>query len=239
MKKYLIYIKSVVFIAVIAFLFGFAAHRNEVKKITAVDVNFTNGDNLFITYEMVNKLLIQNYGELKSQPKENIILRRLEQTLQSNEMIEDADVFLTVDGKIGAVIKQKTPIARVIDEGVAYYIDSKGGKMPLSSNYSARVPLLTGLKATNSDNVYALANLIFKDAFLLQQVIGIEVNTKNEFILRTRIGNQKIEVGSLANIDAKIKKLKAFYQKVLKDKTLDNYQTINLIYNDQVVCTKK
>jgi len=239
MKKYLIYIKSIVFIAIVVLLFGFASHRNELKKVDDVDINFTNGDNLFITYQMVNKLLIQNYGKLKSQPKENIILNSLEITLQSNEMIEEADVYLTVDGRLGVTIKQRTPIVRVNDEGVSYYIDNKGVKMPLSLNYSARVPLLSGIKGRNTKDAYKLAKLIYDDSFLQQQIIGIEQNSKNEFILRTRIGNQQIKIGSLDRIDKKFEKLKAFYQKILKDKTLSKYQTINLIFKNQVVCTKK
>lgn len=114
---------------------------------------------------MVNKLLIQNYGELRSQPKENIILRSLEQTLKSNEMIEDADVFLTIDGTLGASIKQRTPIVRVNDEAVAYYIDIKGDRMPLSANYSARVPVLNGVSGNNMKDAYFLSSLIFNDSF--------------------------------------------------------------------------
>ena len=239
MKRYLIYLKAILFISIVAFLFGFASHRNELKKVSDIDVNFTNGDNLFITYETVNKLLIQNYGELQSQPKENIILRSLEKTLKSDDMIEDADVFLTVDGTLGASIKQRTPIARVNDEAVAYYIDVKGDRMPLSANYSARVPLLSGVNGNNMEDAYTISSLIFNDSFLQKQIIGIELNVKNEFVLRTRIGNQRIEFGGLDNVNTKFKKLKAFYHKVLKDKTLDKYQTINLIYTNQVVCTKK
>ena len=239
MKKYIIYIKAILFIGVVAFLFGFASNRNELKKVSDIDVNFTNGDNLFITYETVNKLLIQNYGELRSQRKENIILRSLEQTLKSNDMIEDADAFLTIDGKLGASIKQRTPIARVVDEAVAYYIDVKGNRMPLSLNYSARVPLLSGVNGNDIEDAYKLALLIYNDSFLQKQIIGIEQNSKKEFVLRTRIGNQQIEFGSLDNVNTKFKKLKAFYNKVLKDKTLDKYQIINLIYENQVVCTKK
>ncbi len=239
MKRYYTFIKALLFVGVVLFLFGFATHRNKLKEVDKIDLKFTNGDNLFIDYKTVNKLLIQNYGELKSQRKENIILRRLEQTLISNDMIEDADVFLTIEGSIGATIKQRTPIARVNDEGVAYYLDSKGDKMPLSSNYSARVPLLNGLESHNSKKVYKMAHLIFKDSFLRKQIIGIEINKKDEFSLSTRVGNQKIEFGQLDNVDTKFKKLKAFYQKALKDKTLEKYQTINLVYNKQVVCTKK
>ena len=213
--------------------------RNNNKKINDVEVKFVNGDNLFITYEMVNKLLIQNYGDLKSQRKETIILSSLESVLRSNEMIEEADVFLTVDGKLCASLKQKTPIARVNDEGVAYYIDSKGDKMPLSANYSARVPIVSGVNGKDHSKMYMLAKLIYNDEFLHQQIIGIDQKEHEEFVLKTRIGGQKIELGNLNNLGVKFKKLKAFYQKKLKDKTLDNYQTINLMYDNQVVCAKK
>lgn len=239
MKRYIGYIKGLFLIVLIVFLFGFSSKRNKVKKIDDIKIMFENGDNLFITYEMVNKLLIQNYKELQSQPKENIFLNKLEKTLLSNEMIENAEVFLSIDGQLGAIITQKTPIARVNQDEQSYYIDSKGKKMPLSSNYSARVPIVEGITHGQvSNDTYTLAKMIYEDDFLKKQIVGIEQLENNEFILKTRIGDQIIELGDLRNIDLKIKKLKAFYQKTMQDKTLDKYKKINLVYNDQVVCTK-
>ena len=239
MKRYIGYIKGLFLIVLIAFLFGFSSKRNKVKKIDDIKIMFENGDNLFITYEMVNKLLIQNYKELQSQPKENIFLNKLEKTLLSNEMIENAEVFLSIDGQLGAIITQKTPIARVNQDEQSYYIDSKGKKMPLSSNYSARVPIVEGISNGQvSNDTYTLAKMVYDDDFLKKQIVGIEQLENNEFILKTRIGDQIVELGDLRNIDIKIKKLKAFYQKTMQDKTLDKYKKINLVYNDQVVCTK-
>lgn len=239
MKRYIGYIKGLFLIVLIAFLFGFSSKRNKVKKIDDIKIMFENGDNLFITYEMVNKLLIQNYKELQSQPKENIFLNKLEKTLLSNEMIENAEVFLSIDGQLGAIITQKTPIARVNQDEQSYYIDSKGNKMPLSSNYSARVPIVEGISNGQvSNDTYTLAKMVYEDDFLKKQIVGIEQLENNEFILKTRIGDQIVELGDLRNIDIKIKKLKAFYQKTMQDKTLDKYKKINLVYNDQVVCTK-
>jgi len=240
MKKLLGYIKGLLLIAFIVFLYGFSSSRNRVKKIDRIDIQFENGDNLFITYEMVNKLLIQNYDGLKSQPKENILLNKLEDVLLSNEMIENAEVFISVDGELGAVIKQRTPIVRVRQNEEAYYIDSKGGKMPLSNNYSARVPIVEGIYNDEiSEEIYTLATYINEDAFLKKQIVGIEQTPKKEFILKTRIGNQSIEFGDLRKMDQKFNKLKAFYQKKINDNTLDMYKKINLIYDHQVVCTKR
>ena len=39
-------------------------------------------------------------------------------------------------------------------------------------------------------------------------------------------------------MDKEIQNLKTFYQKTILDGTLNNYKTINLKFNDQVVCTK-
>ena len=233
------YIKTFLLIAFLVFLYGFSSSRNKLKKVDNIDIIFENGDNLFITYEMVNKLLIQKYDGLKSQPKENILLNKLEDVLLSNNMIENAEVFLSVDGELGAVIKQKTPIARVRQDEGAYYIDSKGNKMPLSLNYSARVPIVEGISDGEiSKEIYMLANLIHKDEFLKKQIVGIEQTPKKEFILKSRVGNQTIELGDLRQIDKKIKKLKVFYHKNLNDKTSNVYKKINLMYDNQVVCTK-
>ncbi len=239
MKKYIDIIKGFLLIAFVVFLYGFSSKRNKVKKIDTIDIKFENGDNLFITYEMVNKLLIQNYNGVINQSKENIFLKELERTLLSNEMIENAEVFLSVNGELGAIIKQKTPIARVNESGQTYYIDSKGDKMPLSLNYSARVPIIEGVYGGEiSEEMYLLTKLVYEDEFLKKQIVGITQTPKKEFLLKTRVGNQTIELGSLYQIDTKIKKLKAFYHKAIKDKTLDTYKKINLMYNNQVVCTK-
>ncbi len=239
MKKIIPYIKGLLLLAFVVFLYGFTSQRNNAKKIEKLNINFENGDNLFITYDMVNKLLIQSYDGLQSLPKENIFLNKLEQTLLSNEMVENAEVFISVNGELGVLIKQKTPIARVNQRGKTFYIDSKGKRMPLSSNYSARVPIVIGIQNDKiSEEIFKLSTLIYNDDFLKKQIIAIEQRSVNEFVLRTRMGNQMVELGSLNRIDQKVKKLKAFYQKVIKENTIENYKTINLMYNSQVVCTK-
>ena len=239
MKKYSNHIKAFFLVVFVVFLYGFSSHRNKVKKISNIDIKFENGDNLFITYQTVNKLLIQNYDDIKSQPKENIFLKELENTLLSNEMIEKAEVFLSVDGELGVVIRQRTPIARVNQGRQTYYIDSKGGKMPLSSDYSARVPIVNGIyDGKISEEMYKLIKFVYEDTFLKKQIVGIVQTPKKEFLLEARVGNQIIELGDLRQLDQKIKKLKVFYHKALKDKTLRKYKKINLRYHNQVVCTK-
>ena len=239
MIRYKTYIKALLFILLIAGLYGFANHRNAVRKIVAIDVSFEEGDNLFITRNEVDKLLIQSLGNVKNKTKESLFLKVLEEHIEENSMVEKAEVFVTVDGVLRASVLQKKPIARVVVNNTSYYLDRNGEKMKLSKNYSARVPIVRGVLGDDDlESVYQFIQKVLKDDFMEKQVIGIQVKPKGNFDLKTRMGNQLIEFGTLENIAAKIKKLKAFYQKMTKDNSLDKYRKINLEYSQQIVCTK-
>ncbi len=238
MIKYKTHIKTIIFILLILGLFGFVNHRNSNRIITDIQVEFEQGDNLFITDETVNNLLIQSFGNLKNKSKENIFLKVIEEKVTENKMVENAEVYLSIDGTLKTKITQRKPIARIQVNESAYYLDSKGKKMPLSKNYSARVPIVIGVQSDlDLKLVYKFCNTVLKDAFMEKQIIGIQVK-KNELELKTRLGNQVILFGNLSKSELKIKKLKAFYQKVIADKTLKKYSKINLKFKDQVVAVK-
>lgn len=243
MKKYIIHIKFFILIFLVIFLYGFASHRSTTKKTSDIKVVFSNGENPFISYQTVNKLLIQSLGGAKNQSKENINLNDVEMFIQNNQMIENAEIFQTLNGELGALITQRTPILRVANGLESYYYDDQGLKMPLSNNFSARVPITTSeIKKENCEDIICLAKKIRNDDFLRKQIIGIhQIKGKNpkQFELKTREGEQIIIFGDLKRMESKIKNLKVFYKKVMLDGSLNNYKTINLKFNNQVVCTKK
>jgi cell division protein FtsQ len=208
--------------------------------VKGVTILFEEGDNLFMDYEMVNKLLIQNGKAVKNEAKSVIDLHKLEANVLSHPMVEDASVFLTVDGLLKTKIKQRTPIARVLSKGSSYYIDKQAKVMPLSPNYSARVVVVSGnVNERNIEKIYRLVTAILDDDFLSKQIIDVEVKHKDEFVLNTRIGEQRIILGNIEDLNEKFKNLKSFYNKSLNDKTIENYTTLNLKFKNQVVCTKK
>ena len=49
----------------------------------------------------------------------------------------------------------------------------------------------------------------------------------------------EVIIGTPENLETKLKNLKAFYQKAKKDMMLDVYKSVNLQFDNQVVCTKK
>jgi len=233
------YIKALGLLGLVSVIFAFSSLRNGERNVRNVSINFIGEDNLFITEQTVNKLLIQNNEDLANVPKEILDLNELETALKSNPMIKAAQVYLTVNGEVRADVVQRNPIARVATNA-SYYIDDEGKLMPLSSNYTARVPLVTGFVNKNKlNNVFKIASKIYNDQFLKKHVVEIYQNQDESIILKTRVVNFEIIIGHLDNLDKKISNLKAFYQKAKKDKVLNKYSKVNLLFENQVVCTKK
>jgi cell division protein FtsQ len=238
-KRFLKYITFLVLIVGLGVLSSFSLKRNSRKEVKEIVVEFEAGDNNFLTHSMVNKLLIQNGESVKNQAKSVIDLYVLENTVFKNPYVEDASVFLSITGTLKTVIKQRTPVARIMNTSNSYYIDKRGLKVPLSSHYSARVILISGVeKEDEVKKILPLISFILKDDFLQKEVVGIEKFSNDEYQISVRSGNYKIDFGKLTEIDLKFKKLKAFYNTTFEDKTIQEYKRINVKYHNQVVCTK-
>ncbi|MFD1003948.1 cell division protein FtsQ/DivIB [Winogradskyella aquimaris] len=232
------YIKIIVLLVLVSVLFAFSNYRNANRKVAEPTIEFVGENKLFITESTVSKLLIQNQGTVAGQPKEIIDLNELETALNSNPMIKKAEVFMSVNGKLSAEIEQKRPIARV-QTNASYYIDDQGSYMPLSSNYAARVPLVTGsVKKNNLKTVFQFAKAVDQDEFLKKHVIEIRQNDDETIDFKIRRSDFLVHLGTLNQLQKKINNFKAFYQKALKDKILDNYKLVNLKFDKQVICTK-
>ena len=232
-------IRLVLMISVVIFLFSFTSHRNAMRKIKKTEVVFVGENTLFLKAEMVNKLLIEKNQDLKTINKDGLDLNKLEKSVSGHQMIQKADVFISVDGVLKAVVEQKTPVGRVFDETGSFYIDYEGNKMPLSDNYTARVPLLSGeITAVKKEKLSEVLGMIAEDDFLKKNVIGVQVLPNGSLIMANRNYDYQIDFGRTINIERKFKNYKAFFQKAVLDSTLDQYRRINLKFTKQVVCIK-
>ncbi len=229
----------IVLLALVVFLYAFTSTKNSKKKVDEIEIQFVNNKYPFLTHENVSKLLIQNNDSVTSVPKDILDLNELEIALNSNPIIKNAEVYVSVNSILTAEIEQKKPIARV-STNASYYIDDEGSYMPLSSNYAARVPLVTGqIEKNNLDNVFKVAQKIYNDEVLKKHVVEIHQNEDKTIYLKLRQNSFKVDLGKVKSLDKKFDNLKVFYQKALKDKTLNTYSKVNLQFDNQVVCTKK
>lgn len=240
MKKLATYLSFFLLLMFLVFLYGFTTNRNGAKKVKNTVVEFAAGDNNFLTHSMVDKLLIQNNEFVKNQPKRLVDLHFLEANVSANPYVEKTAVFLTVDGVLKTTIKQRTPIARIVDKDKSFYVDKYGVKIPLSTNFSARVPLVLGVREPEEiKELTTLIKSINSNSFFAKEIIAIQKDAQNEYTFTVRSGDYKIIFGELTDASIKFKKLTAFYNKAFTDKTINNYKAINVKYHNQVVCTKQ
>ncbi len=232
------YIKFSALILTIIGLYGFADYRSSAKTIEDISIKFLGDNDLYLTEDAVNKLLIQNYGSVKNRAKEQVVLNSIETVILSNEMVKSAQVYLSLEGELISKIVQRKPIGRV--EGVSrFYLDDTGERMPLSNYHSARVPIITGkITGKGLEDAYVILDYVNKDDFLRKNVIGIHIQEEGKYQLKFRIENFVVNLGDVENLDEKFENFMAFYVKATKDKTLENYAVVSLEFDNQVVCTK-
>ena len=233
-------IRLILMFSLVIFLYSFTSNRNNNRKLTKSVVVFVGDNAPYINQETVNKLLIENNRDAKSIGKDKLDLNRLENALNAHEMIEKSDVFVSIDGVIKAVVKQKTPVARIFDGDNSFYIDYKGDRMPLSENYTARVPLVSGeINKKNSEKVAELFRIIYDDEFLKKNIIGAQIMPNGSLKMQNRNYNYQIDFGGTIRMNAKLNNYKVFFQKAVLDSSLYKYKTIDLRFAQQVICTKK
>jgi len=232
-------IRLVLMIALMVFLYSFTSMRNEHRKLSKSMVVFTDDSNPFIKQETVNKLLIENKTDASAIQKVDLDLNQLEKSINSNPMIEKSEVFVSIDGVLKAVVKQKTPIARLFNEQGSFYIDYQGSTMPLSEEFTARVPIISGeINKVNQDEFNKLLRFVYDDDFLKKNIIGIQITPTGSLKMLNRNFDYEIEFGKTINIEKKFNNYKAFYQKAVVDSSLYKYKKINLTFTQQVVCSK-
>ena len=232
-------IRLILILGFVVFLYSFSSKRNNNRKLIKSEVVFVGANNLFVKQETVNNMLIDYKESVTSIKKENLDLLKLEKSIDKQPMIEKSQVFVTIDGTLKAVVKQRTPIARLCNENQSSYIDYQGNMMPLSDCFTARVPVISGeINKENSQNLFDLFRKIYDDEFLKKNIIGIQILPNGSLKMKNRNNDFDIFFGNPINFEQKFKNYKAFYQKASEDKILNNYKIINLQFTQQVVCTK-
>ena len=219
-------------------ILGFTSNRNAKRIVNEIEISFSNEDNLFLTGESVDNLLVQNNGYVKSQLKSLINLQELEQVVQQHPMISKSEISLDILGNLEVEIEQRKPIARVFDYTGSFYLDTQGEKMPMSNHYSARVLMVDNRNGfIKNEEVFPLVQKIANHPFLTKTIIMVKRDQEG-FWLQTRVNKQKVLLGTLDKLNQKLKKLEVFYNYAGKDSLAKTFTRINLQYNNQVVCKK-
>ena len=202
--------------------------------------------------EMVSTLCEENGGKASA-----LSTAEIENSIEQFPTVKNAEVYRRVSGELVIDIEERTPICRIQElSGTDYYMDDTGELFPLVKGFAARVPLVNGnlkepyayrrgimnsdsLKTVSMlDDVFALFRVIRKDPFMHSLVEQVWISESGEFELIPKIDDHVIVFGDTTHMEGKCNKLKIFYEEGLNTKGWNLYQTIDLKYQNQIICKK-
>ena len=231
-----------------------AVERKEASLVPelSIDIEPLPDGELLINGQDVRLAIERSFGyRLEGMPVGSIDVQRLEKVLEAEPFILDADVYIGANNQIKVGVVQREPILRVMDKnGLNYYLDANGIKMPLSPHFTAKVIVATGnlppyepkfldRRRNTLKDVFLLAKMIIEDEFLNAMIEQAHVSNRGEITLVPKVGNHKITFGKYEEAKKKLNRLKIFYKEALPYEGWNKYSEISLQYNGQVVCKKR
>ncbi|MCD4682826.1 MAG: hypothetical protein K8R86_06055 [Bacteroidales bacterium] len=251
-------INITIWFIVIAGIFVLVGFINvEQKKITCkslnVTIDYAGGDQMLSVDEIKSQIYVV-YDSLIGKRLTEINLVEVEDMINDIPLVANAEVYTSLTGKMKIHITQRSPILRIINSSnQSFYIDQTGVAMPVTPGSPSRVMVASGnIKIKYSDtlninnsaensllkNLYTLSSYIDNDPFLNAQVEQIYVTKTQEFELVPKVGRHLIIFGGIEDMENKFDKLMVFYHQGMNKTGWDKYKTINLKFENQVVCSK-
>jgi len=231
-------------------LMSFIEGKKAAVKCTSLKV-IIPGVQSFLEKSEIDNILLSTGGPLVGRDLNKINIQRLERLLKENPFVESAKVYADMDGVVWVNVQQREPILRVLNlANQDYYIDKNGLKIPVSTNFTARVLVANGhiaeafgrkidsLKTNLAKDLYKTALFIQKDTLWNEQIEQLYVNEQSEIELIPRVGDHKILLGNADSLEVKFKNLLIFYKKAIPSVGWDAYKTINIKYTNQIVCER-
>lgn len=211
-----------------------------------IDVAVTEFSHSMISVKDMAEYVTSSMPELKEGSMlKTLDLRKLENILEEHPQVRNADVYLNTKNIIEVKIYQKEPIFRLFGIGKeSFYLDNYGGEIPLSTHYTARIPVVVVEDfAMNSEELYRelieLKRELSKNLFVETLVDQVIIGDGGTITLVPLLGDFKIKIGTTKDLEGKFERLERLYKEKLIHKGWGYYKTIDLRFNGQVVAQKK
>lgn len=225
-----------------------AMTKKKNERIAGIDIHISGvQNNYFIDKkDVLNILQKSNGGKFDNASASSLDLTVMENALSKQPWVKNAEMFFDNNNMLQVKIVEREPIARIFtNSGVSFYIDSSLTRLPLSSKFSARLPVFTSFPTdvkvlTGSDSVLLygvkiMSEFINANPFWMAQIDQVDITPALTFELTPKLGNQIIRFGDADNCEQKFNKLLAFYKQVQTKIGWNKYSVIDVQFKNQVI----
>ncbi|MBK8443014.1 MAG: hypothetical protein IPL35_06200 [Sphingobacteriales bacterium] len=182
----------------------------------------------FLNIKQIENLVLDT---LKKSPIhqriKDINLHAIKSKLEQHYYIQNATVHLGIHGALNIDVSLQKPIIRIINQHHdSFYITNTGFKIPCSTKFTARVPVITNYQSNNKKYSGALQNeqeqelwkfisILHKNTFIYEITDQIDMSNKDNILLIPFFKQQVVELGGIEDIQIKLRKLQVFYEQVV------------------------
>jgi len=226
-------------------LHGCVEKANSRRLCDSLDVRI-EGDLEFVTQDDIRGYLDKRYGCYIGAPLDSINLGYIEDLLKKKSVVKGCEAWTTRDGVLHVSIRQREPALRFDRGGSGFYIDREGSVIPLHPSYTAPVPVVEdnipplekGEKAEWSTGVLALVDFIGTSKAWKERVKKISVNAAGDLEIRLRDGKERYILGAPDAPRDKFDRIQKYFTYIVPEKGEGYYKSVNLKYNNQIICRK-
>ena len=216
--------------------------KSAYAECKAVDVKLTDaGEEILISEDYIYNLVTKSEYNPIGKQSDAIDTKAIEAFIEKNKIVKNAEVYVTNSGKMKIKVSQRIPLYKIMNEGGNFFVDQDGVMMPAQSVFAAKLPIVSGHieKDFAANELRNFVLYLQKNPFWEQQIEQICVHSNREVELIPKVGNHRILLGQLTDVDKKLNRLMKFYQKGLNEVGWNRYAILNLKYDKQIVCTKR
>ena len=227
---------------------GFVSGEADKVVCNRIEVELTDTAlSRFVTAADVREILSESGISLQGYAMSQIDSRKLEQTLEENPYISNAEVSKDISGRLEVSVKQRVPLVRIMPDGESgFYLDREGHRLPLSGQFTPKTLLVSGHlpdseaeMETQLQEILEFSTYLSDHSFWKAQIVQIYVDRRGEYELIPRVGAHQILMGSMDQWEQKLRNLELLYRQGFSRYGWNTYETINLKYTNKVICSKR
>ena len=206
----------------------------------------------FVTEQDVRDYLAED-GKFIGVRIDSVDLVGIESMLDRRSAIHKSEAYITDDGILHVDITQREPVVRFQTDGNGFYADAQGFIFPLQRHFTSRVPVIDGavplkvgrgFKGEPADEagrrwlaeavrlVRTLERSKTWNGFFSQ----ISVLPGGDLVLVPREGRERFIIGPARGLEAKLGRIRSYYEAVVPAGAPDRYGTVNVKYDKQIIC---
>lgn len=199
----------------------------------------------FLNLEDVEELLQQHTAGVRGELVAGFNLRSVASKIQEHPFIRSAQLYFDNQDVLHVSVQEKIPMARLFTQsGTSFYLDELGASMPLGKTKSLKLPVFTGLPdsigQTKKDSLLLsqltmAAKIIVMDSFWSSQIAQMDLTPEGDWEMIPTVGDHIVKLGSLNNIQAKLRRVWIFYEQVVAKVGWSRYRLIDVRFEGQVV----